>query len=322
MLIVLMLAIGTVGYVFIEGYSWIDAVYMTIITLSTVGFGEVQKLDTAGKIFTSALIVTNIGIFTYTVSAISTMLLSGDIRKQYKLSKMNEKIKALRGHVILCGFGRNGQAAASVLRDSGQPYVIIENNDDIIDGLPADELYVKGDATDEEALQDAGIMNAGSLIAVLPEDADNIYITLAAHEMRPDDLIIVARASHQNAARKLKHAGARWVMQPDNVTGSFLANYITRPGAMDFMEIISSDVNKHEKGRVEELICPADITVGGMDIRSRSGAILIGLRRSNGDYIVSPDDDEKITRGETLILLGTHEQLKKAAEYFSTSIRD
>lgn len=201
-----------------------------------------------------------------------------------------------------------------MLKDSGQPYVIIENNDDIIEGLPADELYVKGDATDEEALKDAGIMNAGSLIAVLPEDADNIYITLAAHEMRPRDLIIVARASHQNAARKLKHAGARWVMQPDNVTGSFLANYITRPGAMDLMEIISSDVNKHEKGRAEEFLCPADTTVGKIDIRNRSGATLIGFRRMNGDYVVSPADHEPVGKGEMLIMLGTREQLRKAGE--------
>src|ERR1043165_9704414 len=211
---------GTVGYMIIEGYNFLDASYMTIVTLSTVGYREVEPLSEPGKVFTIFLILVNLTTFTYFITQLSAYFLDGEFTSTYKLYKMKKEIAELDGHIIICGFGRNGQEAAKILHHHKTEFVVIESHTPRRDDLPFEvNHFLAEDATRDETLLEAGIMKAKALVTTLPADADNLFVVLSACELNPK-LKIISRASHDSSVRKLKTAGAGKVIMPDKIGGA------------------------------------------------------------------------------------------------------
>ena len=234
------IAVGVLGYMFLSGYSFVDALYMTAITISTVGFGEIEPLNDQEKLFTVFLIATSIISFGYVVSAFTEYIVSGQLFQQLKLKKVQKKIEQLEGHTIICGFGRNGNQAMLKLQSYKQQFLIIEKEEDAIQH--ADEkgiLNVHGDATTDEILKRAGIERASNLITALPSDADNLFVVLTARQLNKNCKII-SRATNESSYDKLKIAGADNVIMPDTVGGAHMASLIVNPDVMEFLDYFRS----------------------------------------------------------------------------------
>ena len=241
LLIVIPITIGTVGYMLIEDLNFIEAVYMSVITIATVGYGEVQPLTDAGRIFTIFLILTNLGLFAYAIGLITNTLIQNDFFEKYKSNKMKQRIAKLNNHIIVCGYGRNGQEAIEVLKRNNMPFVVIESNPHIVTTQLADTevLHLNADATTDEVLITAGIEHAFGLITTLPDDAANVYVTLTAREIN-NSMVIVSRASHDNSVKKLKRAGANNVIMPDKIGGAHMATLMVQPDVKEFIDILTS----------------------------------------------------------------------------------
>ena len=225
------MTLGSVGFVFIEGYSWVEALYMTVITVSTVGFGEVRELSDNGMLFTTLLIMGSIGTFAYSISALTTYFVDGEYRNTFKEARLKKETDKLSGHVIVCGMGRVGEMAFQELKDHGTEVVVIEGDLEKADRLMEGGLLViAGDATRDENLANAGIERAKSVITTLPSDAQNLYVVLAAREMAPN-IHIITRASKSNSVSKMRVAGADNIIMPDKVGGAHMASLVVMPCA-------------------------------------------------------------------------------------------
>lgn len=309
------IALGTIGYETIEDdYNFVDAFYMTIITISTVGFREVHELSDAGKIFTAFLIVSSFGIFAYSVSSITSFIMSGNYRKHFIENKMKKEINQLSGHTIVCGLGRVGNKATKELFDHGEKVIVIEQKEDAITGFSQENelLYIIGDSTIDENLLDAGIERAKAIITTLPSDSENLYVVLAAKELC-DKILIISRASNPAAVKKLKTAGASNVIMPDMVGGAHMASLVTTPDVNEFLDHISvqgaADVNLEE---VDFSEVPEDMkymTLKELDARNKLGVNVIGFKTSEGEYIINPGPDTKILPDSKLFVLGTQRQI-------------
>lgn len=310
LLFFLMMMTGTVGYMLIEDYTFIEAVYMTVITISTVGFTEVHPMDNAGRIFTSVLILFNISTFTYFLAQISAFFLDGEFARTYKFVKMKKAISELRGHVIICGFGRNGHEAARLIHNSGKDFVVVERKSSRKEGLSFPVNYAfENDATHDETLIEAGIEHAAALITTLPDDADNLYVTLTARELNPR-LKIVSRASNDATVRKLKSAGASHVIMPDKMGGAHMATVVLSPDVEDFVNIISTQRNEHFS--IHEIEARKTISLAQLDCWSKTGATILGLKTPDGEYAINPLPDTVLQPGYRLIVMGARDQLAKA----------
>ncbi|MFT5922885.1 MAG: voltage-gated potassium channel [Flavobacteriales bacterium] len=307
--------VGSFGYVYLEGYTFLEAFFMTIITVSTVGYQEVRPLSDSGMIFTSVLILTSIGTFTYTISAITTYFVAGEYKDKFKAAKLEKKISSMKGHVIVCGFGRVGDMAVRELLDHNLKVVIVEANDDKIDILDENPhlIYIKGNATIDDNLVKAGIQNATSIITTLPDDADNLYVVLTARELNPK-MTIISRASKTASVKKLRIAGADNVIMPDKVGGAHMASLVTTPDVMDFLDHIriqgGTDVNLEE---ISFSDLPEDFqfqTLGELDVRNRIGVNIIGFKIDNGEYVINPGSETRIVPNSKLFVLGNRDQIK------------
>ena len=319
-LIIVATLFGIAGYMLIEDYSFIDAFYMTIITMSTVGFLEVAPLSDAGRIFTSVLIVTNIGIFFYGVTTIGGFIIEGEFRNFYKNYNVIKKIEQLNNHVIVCGYGRNGKQVCEELLSKSQPFVVVENKASIIEELKnrEDILFIEGNATEDEILLNAGIKKAKSIITTLPADPDNVYVVLCAHELNPD-LMLISRASNEESVSKLKRAGAHYVIMPEKIGGTHMATLVMEPDIMDFISQLTGQdsdisISFEEFSLDNAAIGDMELTIKDLDIRNKSGANVIGLKTGNGKFIVNPPADAKLTRDAKLIVLGSEDQIKGMRE--------
>jgi voltage-gated potassium channel len=308
-------SIGVSGYIIIEGYTFIEAFYMTIITISTAGFMEVRPLTDAGRVFTSFLLITSIGIFFYGVTAIAALLIEGEFRNVFKNYKVKKKIDNLDAHVIVCGYGRNGKQVCLELEDDRQPYVIIEKRDEIVAELKENPalLFIEGDATEEEVLIDAGIKRAKAIITTLPEDPDNVYVTLSSRELNPD-IIIISRASNESSVTKLKRAGATNVIMPEKIGGAHMAALVMKPDIMEFIAQLTgqaSDISlTFEEFSLKDISDEyAGKTIKDFDIRNKTGANILGLRLADGTYMINPLPDTVITTNTKLIVLGNRQQI-------------
>ncbi|CAN5743618.1 potassium channel protein [soil metagenome] len=315
--------IGTLGYMIIDKhYTFLDALYMTVTTIATVGFREVHELGVAGKIFTILLIIIGFGTFAYAISALSSYILSGEFRDYYSRVKKVNAIAKLSRHVIICGYGRNGRQAAHILKKHDRRFVVIEQKKDIIEAINHrySELVIEGDSTQDEVLEKAGILRASALITTLPVDADNLFIVLSARALNPK-LTIISRASDDNSDRKLKTAGADNVIMPDKIGGAHMASLVLKPDVIEFIDHITGqggpDIN------LEEITfdnLPAHLrnkTIRDMEIRNKSGANIVGFKKGNGEYIINPDPDTQLIPDGKLFVLGTQEQIARLKQLLS-----
>jgi voltage-gated potassium channel len=297
---------GTMGYMVLEGYTFLEALYMTVITLGSVGYEEVKPLSDTGRIFTIVLILGNISALTYFLTTVSRYLLDGDFLKEYKHLSMNQAIEKLSNHVILCGYGRNGQEAGLLLSQNGLPFVVIEKN-----LIPADQklplpYFLHMDATQDEALQKAGVFRAKALITTLPDDASNVFVVLTAREMNPD-LHIISRASQDSSVKKLKIAGATNVIMPDKLGGAQMATLVTNPDVKEFIDLMT--FNSGSAFQVIEIKSGKELSLQELDCWNTTGATLLGIRTLEGDYLVNPSRAHCLQPGERLIAMGTAPQL-------------
>ncbi len=312
LLLFIILLAGTIGYIIIEEMTLIDALYMTVITLATVGFREVKDLSEAGKIFTIVLILSGFGVFTYALTIGARIIIEGEIKEVFKKRKMRKKVEALSGHYIVCGYGRMGSIIVKELLANKMPIVIIEKN---ALNLPDNDniTYFVGDATNDEILKSAGIERAKGLITVLPSDAENLYVVLSARELNKD-LFIVARAVEKEAEPKLKRAGANRVVSPYFIGGLRIAHTVLRPNVVDFLEFATS--SEYVEIQIEEIdISPKSSLIGKsisqIGIGKDLGIIIIGIRRADGRMKFNPNSQTIIKEGDTLIVLGQTDNLLK-----------
>lgn len=312
--------VGVFGYRILSNYSWVDAIYMTVITITTVGFGEVNPLDDTAKMFTVFLIITSVTIYLFAVSIITEYIANGDILKRLNSKKMDKKIEQLKNHTIIVGFGRNGKQAAMKLEKSERKYIVIDNKQKIIATVEGNEiLYVKGDATDDEILDKAGIKNAHSLIIALPSDADNLFISISAKQKNPN-ILVISRATNESSYKKLLIAGADNVIMPDKIGGDHMASLVVSPDLIEFVDRISMDgdcdTNLRELTIDNSLSAFENKSIKDLDIRKKTGCNVIGLKLPNGQYSVNPSPSTKLELGAKIIVLGDPLQIEKLKKYF------
>lgn len=318
----LMVVIGVLGFWNLEPIGWIDAFYMTIITMSTVGYGEVAGGFTPeGKLFASFLIIFTIGIFAYTITTITTFIIEGEIQKIFKSYRVNKEVTNLRNHIIICGLGRNGREAAQELIVQGQSYLAVERNQDALDSFLQTHpkaLYIKGDATEDAVLEMANLKYAKGVITALAEDADNIFVALSVREQNKT-IPIVARASNESSISKLRTAGATHVVVPNMMGGQKMANVLTKPALIDFIDMITgqSEMDMHlEQVDVQGARKLEGRTLAELQIRSHSGCMVIGLRDVAGRVTLNPDAHKPLNENQQLFIIGRTEEIKEFWTYY------
>ena len=311
---------GVFGYGFFFEYPWVDAFYMTIITITTVGFGEVYPLTDASKIFTIFLILTSISIYGYVVSVVSEYLSNTTLMEALRTAKTLKKIKTLKGHTVVCGYGRNGRQAASKLKNHKKSCVVIEKLPSLVKEIEEDGfLAVEGDATDDASLLKAGIEKAKNLVTALPSDADNLYVVLSSRQLNAQ-ATIVSRATDESSQKKLIIAGANHVIMPDKIGGDHMASLLVTPDLVEFVNRISLDGERSanlEEISVEDL--PKHYllkSIRDLDLRRKTGCSVIGFITGEGDYIVNPSSDTVLKAKSNLILLGRPDQIAKLKTLF------
>ncbi len=324
-LLTLVLITGIIGYTTIERIPVLDALYMTVITVATVGYREIVSLSDAGKIFTIFLIITSFGIFAYAISSITQFIIEGEFNQFFKNRKKVEEIAKLHNHVIICGFGRNGRQAAQVLKAHNHRFVVIEKNPNITDNITHKykHLVLNGDASNDEVLIKAGIKRAKAIITTLPNDADNLFIVLSARHLNPK-IHIISRASEENSDTKLKIAGADKVIMPDKVGGSHMGTLVLKPDTVELIEMISSqglnDVSLEEILFSDLSSSLQHKTLKELELRHKCGANIIGFKTPDGQYIINPSPDTPIIPNSKIFVLGTKEQIKRLKTILSETV--
>jgi voltage-gated potassium channel len=309
-----LVALGTAGYVAIEDWSVLDSLYMTVITLSTIGYGEVNPVSQPGRIFTLILIVMGVGFFLYVIGNVVQFLVEGRIRLILGRHKLDKQIGQLNNHYIVCGYGRMGRAFCRYLTQKHLKFVVIEKNTDRIPVMNTDQvLYVVGEATLEDNLIAAGVTRASNLIAALGTDADNVFLVLLAKGLNPE-LYVVARAS-QNASKKpLDTAGADVVVSPFDIGARRMAHAILRPNVIRFLEFAFADESTDI--HIEEIPVAAssklvDVTLQESGIRQTYNLIILSMIKADGEMLFNPSASATIGAGEKVIAVGSNESLMK-----------
>ncbi|MAN58796.1 MAG: potassium channel protein [Flavobacteriaceae bacterium] len=312
---------GVLGYRFYSEYSWVDSVYMTVITITTVGYGAVKPMSPNEKIFTSILIVSSIFIVGYAISVITEYLLSKSNIGNLKQRKVQKIIDSLENHVIVCGYGRNGKQAAQKLRDYKKDFVIVEKDEEVMERFSEEELlFVHGNANEDEVLVRAGMERASTLICALPSDADNLFVVLSARQINPN-LKIISRATEETSYQKLKLAGADNVIMPDKIGGDHMANLVVTPDLVEFLDnlSVSGEIDSINVEQVPfEKICPDGVerAILDLDIRKKTGCSVIGYRTPEGNYIVNPEPSMKLQKNSKLILIGRPNQIEHLKQVY------
>ncbi|MGB6153653.1 MAG: potassium channel protein [Pricia sp.] len=319
-LIVLVLTIGVLGYRFISDFTWMDALYMTVITVTTVGFSEVGPLSIEAKFFTVFLIISSVFIFAFSISLITEYILGRNSLQLLKKKKVKDRINKLNDHVIICGFGRNGMQAAERLTNYKKPFVVIEKDREVIEKYAEEGiLFVEGDANEDDLLLEAGIERAQYLIAALPDDAANLFVVLSARQLNKD-LFIISRASLANSYKKLLLAGANKVIMPDRIGGDHMASLVVMPDLITFMDQLGTEgknTTNLEEVAIEDFRDQVDCnSLRDLDLRRRTGCTIIGYIEPDGNYIINPEADLQLQPKSKVIVLGRPEQIQKLHEMF------
>ncbi len=315
------LVVGTVGYVVIEGWTVLDSFYMTVLALSTVGFGEVRTLSPEGRLFTILLIIGGVSLIGYGLSRMIEFMVSGTLTGMYRRRTMRRRVAELRGHYIICGFGRVGEAVAWEFRAQGASFVVVDNNEETIARVQElGFLGVEGNASDDETLKEAGIDRARGLVAAVDSDAENIFVVLSARVLNPG-LSIVARATADESVSKLRRAGANEVLSPYSIGGKKMATLMMRPLVSDYLEVVTG--GGEIEFRLEELSLNETCEVVGrsikeLDIRNRTGATVLAIRRGRtGVFDTNPDPDVVLEARDVLIAIATPQDIGRLEELFA-----
>lgn len=314
LLFVLMLLAGTIGYTLIEGWPVMDALYMTVITLATVGYGEVQKVSPGGRIFTMVLIILGVGFVFYLVGSVMQFMMEGRIREILGRRKLEKEIQGQKDHYIICGYGRVGTSVCDLLKSKPLGIVVLERDPERIARLnDRNILHVPGEATDEENLTEAGVVKARGLVAALRTDSDNVYVTLTARQLNPN-LFIIARAGDEKSENKLLAAGANKVVFPYRMGAHRIAQTILRPTVTDFLELTLMD--KDRNIQMEEMLVHSssrltDVALQDSGIRKDLDLIIVAIRRPGGDMMFNPSSQTKLHGGDTVVAIGEKQNLER-----------
>jgi voltage-gated potassium channel len=303
---------GTIGFILIEGWSISNAFYMTAITLSTVGFGEVQELSPLGRIFTTLLIFLGVGVIVYSFSFIAEYVVSINMVDEFRKRRSKNMVKKLEDHIIICGFGRVGKSTATALQESHLQVAIIDSDPAAVhQAHEVGFIALEGDASQDEILLEAGLLKAQSIIITTGEDSLNLFIVLSARSIN-SDLFIIARANQASSDIKLRRAGADRVVSPYKIGGQHMANIVTRPHVTDFFDVVT--LKGGEELWIEELIISEGCSIEGQsvgqaNIRRITGVTIVALFRQEFGANIVPDANTELEVGDQLIVLGTRTQL-------------
>lgn len=309
------LVFGVLGFILIEGYSVSEALYMAVITISTVGYTEVHPLSESGRMFAAVFIIVNIGIFSYILAVFSYYVVQGEIFKNMHTNLINRQISEIKDHIILCGYGKYGKEISSHFIKHNLPFVVIDIDPEEIEELQKSKssiLYMEDDATHDEALIKAGIHRAKSIISALPDDTENVFTVLTARQLNAK-INIISRARDPKSQRKLLLAGANHVVMPEQIGGFYMATLVSQPGAVEFFSFITNEY-KSEIGfeEIQYAHMPPSChgkTIRDLRIRKETGANIIGYHAPSGDYIVNPGPDTRLVPKSSFIVLGSKKQL-------------
>ncbi|MCB0462960.1 MAG: potassium channel protein [Flavobacteriaceae bacterium] len=323
-LLVALLGVGVIGFKTMTNYTWIDSLYMTVITITTVGFGEVKPLDPESKIFTIFLILASVVIVGYAIKVITEYIVTKNDIEELKQKKMQKKIDALSNHIIICGYGRNGKQAAKKLLAHKRSFVIIESKKETVDKHQSEIVpFVYGNANEDEILMQAGVDRADCLISALPSDSDNVFVVLSARQINKN-IRIISRASQETTYGKLKLAGANNVILPDKIGGDHMASLVVVPDLLEFIDNLSivgeSNINIEEIA-VERLYNTSEIkTIRDLDLRKKTGCNVIGYKNEKGKYLINPEAELKLMPKSKIIVLGRPEQIKKLNTIYNIEV--
>ena len=313
-LLIFLLFAGIVGFKYISGYSWTDAIYMTVITITPVGYTDVEALNHQAKIFIIGLILSSAIILAYALKVISEYMISKNNINEFKQKKMQKKINALSEHVIICGYGRNGRQAAKKLQSHQRNFVVIDKDETVFQNIENNDFaYITGDANEDEVLIRAGINSATCLICALPNDSENVFVVLSARQIN-SKIRIISRASEESSYSKLKLAGANNVILPDRIGGDHMASLVVVPDLLEFVDnlsIVGDQTINIEEISVEQLYdTKQQKTILELDLRKHTGCNVIGYKDENGNYHINPEVDQKLVPGSKIIVLGKPEQIQ------------
>ncbi len=312
--IVVTLGGGTLGFVWIEHYPVFDAFYMALITVTTVGYGEVHPLSQAGRVFNSFLILFGVITMLLAVGAMTQTIIELELNQFFGRRRVKGMIDKLEGHIIVCGFGRVGRGAADELREAGMPFVVVDHDEDRVErAMKAGMLGVLADASRDETLRDIGIDRAKGLIATLGSDADNLFLILTAKTLNAN-LQLSARVSEESSEQKMRRAGADFVFAPYNSTGHRMAQAMVRPHVQQFLDFTTRNIGIDmgiEQVQVGDRCAFAGKSLEEMAVRRDTGVIVLAIRRGSGEMLFNPPPDAKVVSGDYLIAMGETQSLRK-----------
>lgn len=313
-LLIVTIGFGTSGYIIFEDMPPFEAFYMTLITISTVGFSEIKPLSDIGRGITIIIIILGISLLTYTLGQVARIFVEGELRKVLGRRKLEKQIAALKGHYIICGYGRIGSIIVRELNTAGIPLVVIDQDTEAIAELEADHiLYLNMDATSDEALLAAGLPRASGLVTAVSSDADNVFIALSAKGLRPD-IFILARASDEKNESKLLRAGASRVVCPYQMGGRRMAEILHKPTVVDFLD---QTMMHDELGlQMEEAVIAQGSTVSGQtvvksNLRQEFGVIIVAIKRQSGEMVFNPGPNEVINAGDVIVVIGKKAEVRR-----------
>jgi len=305
---------GTVGFRFIEGWSYIDSLYMTIITISTVGFQEVHELSEGGRLFASFVIIAGLGTAVYTFTRLGQVLLEGELIAVFGRRRMKQNLDRLKDHIIVCGCGRIGQPVVDNLRGEDVQFCVIDRDESLVGHFQEQNvLFLVGDATEEETLRAAGVERARSLLALLPSDAENLYLTITAKSINPS-VAVIARATDEKAGAKIELGGADRVISPYGVASLRVLHAAMRPAVVDLLDLMSQPDSLGlmlEEFRVGEVSPLVGRTLGESDVRGRYGVTVVAVKHDAYTAVLHPEPSEKVDIGDTIVAMGTDVDLRK-----------
>jgi voltage-gated potassium channel len=314
-MLALVLSMGTAGYMILEEWNFLDSLYMTVITISTVGFSEVNPVSNQGRILTMTILISGLGVLGYVVGTLTRTLVEGQLLEVMGRKKLERQIQKLKNHYIICGYGRVGRIICEEIKKSKPaPLVVIDKDSTLTPKIEEDGyLYFLGDATREECLLKAGILSAKGVATALDSEADNVYITLTARGLNPD-LFVLARAGRRGSEKKLERAGANRVVSPHQIGGFRMAQALLRPHVTEFIDFAFTDLDTN-LGMEEIPVRPdsklSDISLVDSGIRQQFDLIIVAISKATGEMLFNPASHTRIQIGDTLIALGQRSSLIK-----------